>query len=113
MKPQPARNEFTAFIGIDWLMPNTISFQFVHLVGVRARFHIQILRPPKMMQASTLGHNGIGCPATSTSGRITSRTNCAMAIRPNTTLATRNPVICEFMLSSLLNAPARTPVQHT
>jgi hypothetical protein len=82
--------------------------RFVHFVGVRVSFHIQTLRLPKMMQASTLGHNGIGCPATSTSGRITSRTNCAMAIRPNTTLATRNPVIFEFMLSSFLNAPAHT-----
>ena len=34
--------------------------RFVHLVGVRASFHIQRLRPPKKMKASTLGHNGIG-----------------------------------------------------
>jgi hypothetical protein len=111
MKPQPAGNQFAAFIGIDSGRCQTRSFQFVHLLGVRASFHIQTLRPPKMMQASTLGHNGIGCPATSTSGRITSRTNCAMAIRPNTTLATRNPVICEFMVSSFLNAPAPTPLR--
>jgi hypothetical protein len=34
--------------------------RFVHLVGVRASFHSQRLRPPKMRKASTLGHNGIG-----------------------------------------------------
>jgi hypothetical protein len=65
-------------------------------VGVRASFHIQTLRAPKMMPANTLGHNGIGCPATSTSGRITSRTNCAMAIRPNTTLARRKKLMVRW-----------------
>ncbi len=63
-----------------------------------------------MMKASTLGHNGIGWPATNTSGRITSRTNCAMAIRPNTTLATRNPVTCEFTLSANLLDPVKLKV---
>ena len=74
----------------------------IYLVGARARFHIHRLSPPKMNTANTLGHNGIACPATSTCGRITSRANCAMAIRTNTILATRSPAICEFMLSSHL-----------
>lgn len=30
------------------------------LAGVRASFHIQRLRPPKMTTANALGHNGIG-----------------------------------------------------
>src|SRR5262245_29836948 len=54
-----------------------------------------------MIKASTLGHSGIGEPATSTSGRITNRINCPIAIRPNMMLATRNPVICDLIVFSL------------
>jgi hypothetical protein len=36
------------------------GFRPAHLFGVRARFHIQMLKPPKKINASTLGHKGIG-----------------------------------------------------
>lgn len=68
-----------------------------HFVGIRASFHIQRLRLPNMRKASMLGHSGTACPATTTSGRITSRTNCARDISPNTVPATRKPNISEFI----------------
>jgi hypothetical protein len=64
---------------------------------VRDNFHSQRLKPANMTAASALGQSGIQCPATSTSGCITRRSNCAMLISPNTALATLNPRICEFM----------------
>jgi len=64
---------------------------------VRESIHSQILRPPNIIKASTLGQSGIWCPATSTSGCITKRSNCAKLISPKTMLATLNPSICEFM----------------
>ena len=77
----------------------------VYLSGLRVRFHIQRLRAPIMIKPRKLGHRGIGEPATITSGRVTSRINCAMAIRPNTTLATRKPVICDLIVFSLDMGP--------
>ena len=55
-----------------------------------------------MIKASALGQNGTAQPSTSTSRRIKNRTNCAKAANPNTTLATRNPRIWEFMINDLL-----------
>jgi hypothetical protein len=52
------------------------------------------------MKPKKLGHSGIGEPATSTVGCVTSRINCANAIRPNTMLATFNPIICDLILFS-------------
>jgi hypothetical protein len=71
-----------------------------HLFGVRASFHNHRLRPPRMTMARALGHSGNRWPATTTSGRMISRISCAKDISPNITLATRNPKICAFMLSS-------------
>jgi len=63
-----------------------------------------------MTKASALGHDGIGYPATITSGRITNLASCAMAIRPNTTHATRNPLTCEFIFASPLDlGPLMSP----
>ena len=45
-------------------------------------FHSQILRPPNITKASTLGQSGIWCPATITSGCITKRNNCAKLMSP-------------------------------
>src|SRR5882672_4048057 len=53
------------------------------------------------MKPRKLGHRGIGEPATNTAGCVISRINCARAIRPNTMLATRNPVICDLIFFSL------------
>ena len=64
---------------------------------MRESFHSQILRPANITKASTLGQSGIWCPATSTSGCITTRNNCAKLINPKTMLATRNPRTCELM----------------
>jgi hypothetical protein len=100
-KELPSTSNWQEFNSMVALTP--VTGLFVHLVGVRASFHIQRLRPPRTIKATTLGHNGIEYPATITSGRITSRTNCAMAIRPNTTLATSSPAVWEFMLSCLPN----------
>src|SRR5262245_11104184 len=72
------------------------------LVARRVRLHIQKLKAPKMTKARKLGHRGTGDPATNTAGRVSSRANCPSAISPNTMLATRNPVICDFILFSLL-----------
>src|SRR5262249_16815292 len=77
----------------------------VYPTDLRVSVHIQRLRAPIMIKASTLGHRGIGEPATSTSGRATNRINCPRAIRPNTMLATRNPVICDFIVLSLDMSP--------
>jgi hypothetical protein len=64
-------------------------------------FHIQKLRAPIIIKPKKLGHRGIGEPATITAGCVISRINCAIAIRPNTMLATRNPVICDLIFFSL------------
>jgi hypothetical protein len=69
--------------------------------GFRESFHIQTLSDPRRMKARTLGHNGMRWPATSTSGRITNRTNCAMDISPNIVPATRKPSICGFIMVSI------------
>ena len=71
---------------------------FSHLVPVRVSFHIQTLKAAKTMNATMLGHSGTGLPARSTSGRITMRPSCAVAINANITEATRNPLVCEFMV---------------
>ena len=71
-----------------------------HRGAVRESFHSQMLRPPNITKASMLGQSGIWCPATSTSGCITKRNNCAKLNSPKMTLATRNPRICEFMFVS-------------
>src|SRR4030095_40453 len=68
---------------------------------MRESFHSQILRPANITKASTLGQSGIWCPATSTSGCITTRNNCAKLINPNTMLATPNPRTWELMLVPL------------
>src|SRR5262249_10443749 len=71
-----------------------------HRGATRESFHSQILRPANITKASTLGQSGIWCPATSTSGCITTRNNCAKLINPKTMLATRNPRTCELMFVS-------------
>src|SRR4030095_12628744 len=68
-----------------------------HRGTVRESFHSQMLRPPNITKASTLGQSGIGCPATQ-APRVVSprRNNCAKLISPKMMLATRNPRICEL-----------------
>jgi hypothetical protein len=64
------------------------------------RVHIQKLKAPITRKPRKLGHSGIGEPATYIDGCVISLTNCARAIRPNTTHATRNPVICDLIFFS-------------